>query len=85
MQASVTQKWRILADLHWGWKNRWPGRNWRGWNVKVNSLKLEGGDIMAKKGMTQEAASRIQSHADRTGTNQGFKERAQSAAAKNKK
>lgn len=40
---------------------------------------------MAKKGMTQEAASRIQSHADRTGTNQGFKERAQSAAAKNKK
>ena len=40
---------------------------------------------MAKEEMTQEDASRIQSHADRTGTNQGFKKRAQSAAAKNKK
>lgn len=35
-----------------------------------------------KSGMTPEAASRIQSHADRTGTNQGFKARAQTAAAK---
>jgi hypothetical protein len=33
--------------------------------------------------MTEEAASRIQAHADRTGENQGFKSRAQSAAAKN--
>ena len=33
--------------------------------------------------MTQEAAARIQSHADRTGTNQVFKASAQSAAAKN--
>ena len=33
--------------------------------------------------MTPSAASRIQSHADRTGTNQGFKGRAQSGAAKN--
>jgi hypothetical protein len=32
--------------------------------------------------MTKEAAARIQSNADRTGRNQGFKERAQSAAAK---
>jgi len=36
---------------------------------------------MAK--MTKEAASRIQANADKTGTNQGFKARAQSAAAKN--
>ncbi len=33
-----------------------------------------------KNFMTQAAASRIQSHSDRTGTNQGFKSRAQSAA-----
>lgn len=35
-----------------------------------------------KSGMTGKAAARIQSNADRTGTNQGFKARAQSAAAK---
>lgn len=33
--------------------------------------------------MTPEAAARIQSHADRTGTNQSFKAAAQRAAAKN--
>lgn len=43
---------------------------------------------MSKKGntntpMTPSAASRIQSHADKSGANQGFKSRAQSAAAKN--
>ncbi len=32
--------------------------------------------------MSPAAAARIQSHADRTGTNQGFKSRAQSAASK---
>jgi hypothetical protein len=32
-----------------------------------------------------EAAARIQAHADKTGTNQDFKARAQSAAAKNEK
>ena len=32
--------------------------------------------------MTQQAAARIQSTADRTGTNQGFKARAQRAASK---
>jgi hypothetical protein len=40
---------------------------------------------MSKKSstpMTPAAASRIQSHADRTGTNQGFKGRAQSSASK---
>ena len=36
----------------------------------------------SKNPMTPKAAARIQSHADRTGTNQGFKGRAQSAAAK---
>lgn len=38
-----------------------------------------------KTPMTKEATSRIQSHADRTDTNQGFKARAQSAVTKNKK
>ncbi|MDD2778310.1 MAG: hypothetical protein PHS47_00485 [Methanocellales archaeon] len=40
---------------------------------------------MDKKSMTQQAASRIQSIADKTGKNQDFKARAQSAASKNKK
>jgi len=38
-----------------------------------------------KSGMTSEAASRIQSHADSTETNQGFKARAQRSAAKKEK
>ena len=38
-----------------------------------------------KSGMTGKAAARIQSHADKSGTNQSFKVRAQSSAAKNKK
>lgn len=37
---------------------------------------------MATSQMDSKAASRIQSNADRTGTNAGFKARAQSAAAK---
>lgn len=36
-----------------------------------------------KTPMTPEAAARIQSHADRTGSNQDFKGRAQSSAAQN--
>lgn len=36
-----------------------------------------------KTPMTPSAASRIQSHADKSGTNQDFKSRAQSAADKN--
>ena len=36
----------------------------------------------SKSPMTPAAASRIQSHADRTDSNQGFKSRAQSTAAK---
>ena len=42
---------------------------------------------MSKKSstpMTPAAASRIQSHADRTGTNQDFKGRAQAAGESNK-
>ncbi|MHA1360230.1 MAG: hypothetical protein ACTSRC_19080 [Candidatus Helarchaeota archaeon] len=40
---------------------------------------------MSKKSkMNSEDASRIQSHADKTGRNQDFKQRAQRAAAKNK-
>ena len=38
---------------------------------------------LGKTLMTKEAASRIQSHADRTGRNQEFKARAQSTAEKN--
>jgi hypothetical protein len=34
--------------------------------------------------MSEEDAARIQSHADRTGRNEDFKERAQSAATKHK-
>jgi len=34
--------------------------------------------------ITSKAASRIQSHSDRTGKNQGFKARAQRAASKKK-
>lgn len=37
---------------------------------------------MSKTPMTPDAASRIQSHADRTGDNQDFKSRAQSAASR---
>ena len=37
---------------------------------------------MSKKGMAKGASQRIQSHADKTGTNQGFKARAMSAASK---
>lgn len=36
-----------------------------------------------KTPMTKSDAGRIQSHADRTGTNEGFKERAQSSADRN--
>lgn len=38
---------------------------------------------MSKTPMTPQDASRIQSSTDRKGTNDGFKERAQSAGAKN--
>lgn len=38
---------------------------------------------MGKKSMTKKSARRIQSHADKTGKNQGFKSRAMSAADKN--
>jgi len=37
------------------------------------------------KSMTSKDASRIQSHADKSGSDQGFKSRAQSSAAKNEK
>jgi len=41
---------------------------------------------MTKKApMTKNDAARIQSHADKTGKNLGFKERAQKAAAKSKR
>ncbi len=40
---------------------------------------------MSKEKMTKEAAARIQSNADKTGKNQDFKARAQSAAARNEK
>lgn len=40
---------------------------------------------MGKSKMNSKSARRIQSHSDKTGKNQGFKRRAQSAAAKNKK
>ena len=39
---------------------------------------------MVKSKITSKAARRIQSHADKTGRNQSFKSRAQSAADKNR-
>lgn len=45
-----------------------------------------GGIVMGKsRKMDFKAARRIQSHADRTGRNQGFKSRAMRAASKNTK
>jgi len=40
---------------------------------------------MGKTKMNSKSARRIQSHSDKSGKNQGFKSRVQSAAAKNKK
>ena len=40
---------------------------------------------MGKTKMGSKVVGRIQSHSDKSGRNQGFKARAQSAAAKNKK
>jgi len=40
---------------------------------------------MGKIKMSSKAAGRIQSHSDKSGRNQAFKARVQSAAAKNKK
>lgn len=45
-------------------------------------IQKEVSNVGKKSGMTSKAASRIQSNADKTGTNQSFKARAQSAAAK---
>jgi hypothetical protein len=52
--------------------------------VAMVTCALNGKANMGKKNgnMTKKAAARIQSHADRSGKNQGFKQRAQRAAAK---
>lgn len=47
----------------------------------ITMTKGKGG----KGSMNSKSASRIQSHADRTGSNQGFKSRAQRASSKNSK
>jgi len=47
-------------------------------------MPLKLGNFYTKKIMTKEDAARIQSHSDKTGTNQDFKARAQSAADKHK-
>jgi hypothetical protein len=49
--------------------------------------EIKGCENISKKGssMSRKAASRIQSHADKSGTNQGFKARAQSVADSNEK
>ncbi len=39
-----------------------------------------GGESLGKKGMSKSSASRIQSHSAKSGRNQGFARRAQSAA-----
>lgn len=48
-----------------------------------NAREKENTMAKSKNPMTPKAAARIQSHADKSGSNQGFKSRAQSAAAKN--
>ena len=50
--------------------------------IAMMTIQEEVKVLSKKSGMMGKAASRIQSHADRNGTNQGFKARAQSAAAK---
>lgn len=52
--------------------------------LETTKLKKEVNVMGKKSGISKKAASRIQSHADKTGKNQGFKARAQSAAAKKK-
>lgn len=51
----------------------------------VYLLNLKRGENMGKNKMTQKTARRIQSHADKTDKNQGFKARAQRATSKSKK
>lgn len=50
-------------------------------------ITMKGGENISNKKapMTSEASRRIQSAADRSGTNQGLKSRAMKAAAKNSK
>ncbi len=50
--------------------------------IAITNAQKEVKLVSKKSGMTSQAASKIQSHADRTGTNQSFKARAQSAATK---
>jgi hypothetical protein len=52
--------------------------------ARIFGIVNKGGENTTKK-MTSSAASRIQAHADRNGSNQGFKSRSQSAAARNNK
>lgn len=51
--------------------------------MSVERYLLEEKNSVSNKKMDQEAASRIQSHADRNSKNQGFKARAQATAARN--
>jgi len=53
--------------------------------IGLSPPKKEAKTMGKKNGMTKGAAQRIQSHADKTGTNQGFKARAQRAASKKDK
>ena len=52
---------------------------------QIMMYNKKGGELMTNSKMNSQAASRIQSAADKTGTNSGFKARAQSAAAKNER
>ncbi len=67
----------------------WESRSGRESNSSggkgVSGKTVSGPSVDWKEWMTQEAAGRIQSHADKTGRNQDFKSRAQSAADKNEK
>jgi len=49
-------------------------------SLYIIPYEKSGGESLGKKGMSKSAASRIQSHSAKSGRNQGFARRAQSAA-----
>lgn len=66
------------------WQSRSGGK---GGNSREATSESSGSNSSSdwKEWMTQDAERRIQSHADKTGRNQEFKSRAQSAADKNER
>jgi len=73
-----------LAEVGWD-EEKFQRRGGKyDWGKPFFTNPRKGGKSMSDKKMSKKAASRIQSHADKTGRNQGFKSRAQKSAAKKK-